>query len=112
MEFEMTDLVRDDDRFVFGGLTAGDIDHERAPIEKAANAMAYDRTRLIMLELKVFKLQGGGNNGVALAVALAFGKGSLMAVARLEADVPPCVHAFSPLLASTAAVLAALNWRG
>jgi hypothetical protein len=93
MEFEVTDLVRDDDRFVFGGLTAGDVDHEGATVEKAADAMANNTSGLVVLELKVFKLQGGGDNGVALAVALAFGKGALMALARLEADVPPCVHA-------------------
>jgi hypothetical protein len=89
----VANFMSDDHCFVLSGLTAGDVNHEGPTVEKTVDAMTDDRAGLIVLELQVFKRQGCGDNGIALAIALAFHKGSLMALARLEPDVPPSIHA-------------------
>ena len=71
VEFEVANFMSDHDRFVFSGLTAGDVDHEGATVEKAVDAMTNDCARLVVLELKVLKLQSRSDDGVTWVDRLA-----------------------------------------
>jgi hypothetical protein len=82
VKIEVTDLVRDNDGFVFYRLSLSDVDNECGPIEKAQHAGAGTRAWLETSDFEIVDGKGRRQQGRRTPVAGSRTKYSGMKVAR------------------------------